>query len=226
LAAKQSNSKFEIITSFKLMNIYSGSLDISALENIINQNGIVKNYPKLHSKIYLFDDKKVVITSGNLTTGGLLKNYEYGIYTDDGKIVSRAVSDFSFLSKNENTGTIKKSDIETVRNILSKVPKTETVKLPKFKIETPEELNDIIDIPQSTITGSLKGWKLDVFNCVNSLSKQEFTLKDIYSFEKALSKLHPENNNVKDKIRQQLQNLRDVGLVEFKGDGNYKKLWL
>jgi hypothetical protein len=225
LLAKKSNTKFELITSFKLMNIYSGSIDISAVENIINHNGIVRNFSKLHSKIYLFDDKEVVITSGNLTNGGLLKNYECGIYTNDDRIVSKVVSDFLFLSQNQNTGTIKKTDIDMVRKILSKVPKTESIKLPKFEIEMPEEINDIIDIPQSSIIQSIKGWKLDVFNCLNNLTKQEFTLKDIYSFETALSILHPKNNNVKDKIRQQLQSLRDIGLIEFYGNGCYKKLW-
>ena len=32
------------------------------------------------------------------------------------------------------------------------------------------------------------------------------------------------NNFIKDKIRQQLQLLRDRGLIEFKGNGNYKKI--
>lgn len=35
---------------------------------------------------------------------------------------------------------------------------------------------------------------------------------------------HPENNHIKDKIRQQLQFLRDEGLVEFTTRGNYKKV--
>ena len=45
--AKQTESDFELITSFKLMSVYSGSLDLSALEIIISSNGIVKNFSKL-----------------------------------------------------------------------------------------------------------------------------------------------------------------------------------
>jgi type II restriction enzyme len=33
---------------------------------------------------------------------------------------------------------------------------------------------------------------------------------------------HPANNNIKAKIRQQLQFLRDKDLLEFIGDGRYK----
>jgi type II restriction enzyme len=32
------------------------------------------------------------------------------------------------------------------------------------------------------------------------------------------------NNFIKDKIRQQLQLLRDKGMIEFVGRGNYKKV--
>ncbi|MEK7131734.1 MAG: DpnI domain-containing protein [Patescibacteria group bacterium] len=67
-----------------------------------------------------------------------------------------------------------------------------------------------------------KGWLLDIMRCVESLGKQEFTLGAIYAFEKELSKLHPENKHLKDKIRQQLQILRDKGYLEFLDRGIYR----
>ena len=225
LGAKKKDTSLDLITSFKLMNIYSGSLDISALENILNSNGVVRNFPKLHSKIYLFDDKEVIITSGNLTNGGLMSNYEYGVYSNDNTLVSQVVSDFNLISTNENTGTIKKADIATVRSILSKIPKQETLKLPKFEIESPEEKFDVIEIENNLITSSLKGWKLEVFKCANSIPNQVFTLNEINKSETYLSELYPTNKHITDKIRQQLQYLRDLGLIEFLGNGKYKKLW-
>ncbi|MGD2080871.1 MAG: hypothetical protein PVJ36_07070 [Nitrospirota bacterium] len=50
-------------------------------------------------------------------------------------------------------------------------------------------------------------------------------MKDVYEHEERLSKLHPENKFVKAKIRQQLQQLRDLGLIEFLERGVYRKLW-
>jgi type II restriction enzyme len=44
---------------------------------------------------------------------------------------------------------------------------------------------------------------------IEKLNKKEFTLDEIYSFEHELKLKHPENNNIKPKIRQQLQFLRD-----------------
>ncbi|MDD2732125.1 MAG: DpnI domain-containing protein [Candidatus Pacebacteria bacterium] len=69
---------------------------------------------------------------------------------------------------------------------------------------------------------SAKGWLLDVMRCVDSLNKKEFALDEVYSFEKELSKLHPENKHIKDKIRQQLQFLRDKGYLDFVSRGYYR----
>jgi type II restriction enzyme len=69
-----------------------------------------------------------------------------------------------------------------------------------------------------------RGWLFDVLNCVNSFSPEIFSLSDIYSFENSLNQKHPDNNNVKAKIRQQLQFLRDKGFIEFLGGGQYRKI--
>jgi type II restriction enzyme len=69
---------------------------------------------------------------------------------------------------------------------------------------------------------NLKGWILDIMNCIDKIGKKEFLLYEIYKFEDILSQKHPENKHVKDKIRQQLQFLRDKGYLEFLGKGKYK----
>lgn len=75
---------------------------------------------------------------------------------------------------------------------------------------------------RETKKADLKGWILDVMNCIDKLNKKEFTLSEIYKFENILSQKHPENKHVKDKIRQQLQFLRDRGYLEFIDSGKYK----
>ena len=67
-----------------------------------------------------------------------------------------------------------------------------------------------------------RGWTLDVLNAVRSLSRVEFSLADLYARAGALAKLHPKNLHVRDKIRQQLQVLRNLGFVEFLGNGSYR----
>lgn len=67
-----------------------------------------------------------------------------------------------------------------------------------------------------------KGWVLDVMNCVDKLGKNEFKLDEVYKFESELQAKHPDNNHIKDKIRQQLQPLRDKGYLSFVSRGKYK----
>jgi len=68
---------------------------------------------------------------------------------------------------------------------------------------------------------SSRGWTADVLACVRKLGKGTFTLSDVYGFEDSLSELHPSNRNVRPKIRQQLQVLRDHGIIKFLGNGKY-----
>jgi|SRR3989338_1109283 len=69
---------------------------------------------------------------------------------------------------------------------------------------------------------SAKGWLLDVMRSIEKLNKPEFALDDVYIFENELSELHPENKHIKDKIRQQLQVLRDKGYLDFVSRGYYR----
>lgn len=69
-----------------------------------------------------------------------------------------------------------------------------------------------------------RGWLLDTLNCVERIKGKEFTLNQIYSFEEEFRQKHPENNFVRDKLRQQLQYLRDKGFIEFVSPGHYRKI--
>lgn len=67
-----------------------------------------------------------------------------------------------------------------------------------------------------------RGWLISVLRCCERIGRPEFSLEEVYRYETALSKLFPQNNNVRPKIRQQLQRLRDAGIVEFMGRGIYR----
>ena len=67
--------------------------------------------------------------------------------------------------------------------------------------------------PLGEIKAKERGWTLDVLRVVQSLGKKEFRTFDMYEFERQFEKLHPDNRHVRDKIRQQLQVLRDRGFL-------------
>ena len=77
------------------MPICQGSTDSSAIRLFLEglSSSEVYHLPKLHAKIYVSGVKQAIITSGNLTRGGLYSNYEYGICIDDPATVANIRSD-------------------------------------------------------------------------------------------------------------------------------------
>lgn len=109
--------------------------------------------------------------------------------------------------------------------LLNNVPESGKVYFVHNGLVTPQE--DVLSKWQKTLflreekEISAKGWLLDVMRCVEKIRKADFTLEDVYLYERELALLHPENNHVRDKIRQQLQVLRDKKYLEFVSRGKY-----
>ena len=68
-----------------------------------------------------------------------------------------------------------------------------------------------------------KGWLLAMMKCIDKLPEQ-FDLQQVYAFEQVLSVQFPEYKHITDKIRQQLQILRNQNVIEFLGGGKYIKI--
>ncbi len=67
-----------------------------------------------------------------------------------------------------------------------------------------------------------RGWLFEVLRAVEAIGRAEFELEAVYAAEGRLGALYSGNRNVRAKIRQQLQVLRDAGMVEFLGRGRYR----
>lgn len=76
--------------------------------------------------------------------------------------------------------------------------------------------------PLQKVRLEARGWRLDVLNAVRKLGREEFTLAEVNQFADELAQLHPRNKHVEEKIRQQLQRLRDLGFLEFVERGRYR----
>jgi type II restriction enzyme len=75
---------------------------------------------------------------------------------------------------------------------------------------------------QGTKDLKARSWLLDIILEIEKLNKKDFTLAEIYKAENTLKSKHPENNHIRDKIRQQLQVLRDKKYLDFMSPGNYR----
>ncbi len=92
-----------------------------------------------------------------------------------------------------------------------------------------EDKSKVVDQYQRTLSLQTtkidaRGWLLDVLKCVEKIPNDDFRLDDVYSFADELQEKHPDNKFVRDKIRQQLQYLRDKGFIQFTSRGHYRKV--
>ena len=78
--------------------------------------------------------------------------------------------------------------------------------------------------PLSQIKSRERGWTLAILNAIQSAGWSEFTTNAAYGFEQGLRKLFPSNKHIRQKIRQQLQVLRDTGLLTHVSRGVWRTL--
>lgn len=87
------------LTNISPQNICQGATDPTALrilaENVSTTT--VVHLARLHAKVYIADSTCAIITSGNLTGGGLYRNHEYSVATRDSNVVGKVRHDFEGL---------------------------------------------------------------------------------------------------------------------------------
>ena len=111
--------------------------------------------------------------------------------------------------------------------LLNKIPETGIIPIIKDGIIMDNDaVMKKIKKADSLKTGNIetRGWLLDILTCVERMPNEMFKLSEMYGFEEELSLKHPDNHHVRDKIREQLQVLRDRGIIEFVSRGEYRKL--
>lgn len=89
--------KIQLITRFNLNDFRSGVSSLNAIEVLLKHGVEIKGIQDLHTKMYLFDYKSVIITSANFTSGGFFNNREFGVITDESQVVNNAQSYFEEL---------------------------------------------------------------------------------------------------------------------------------
>ncbi|MDR2834840.1 MAG: phospholipase D-like domain-containing protein [Bacteroidales bacterium] len=90
-----SNKNIHIITNLSVRNIVDNVTQPSALLKIYDsfKNTTVSSLAKLHAKVYIIDDLFAVISSANLTYGGLKSNFEYGVLIDEKQTIQTVKQD-------------------------------------------------------------------------------------------------------------------------------------
>lgn len=108
--------------------------------------------------------------------------------------------------------------------MLDRIPRDARIPVIEMgKVVSPSEVRQAYKKvkPFEKLSVEKRGWTLDVLNIVRSLRKKDFTLCEMYAHFDELEKLHPQNRHIEPKIRQQLQELRNMGILKFLGRGRY-----
>jgi hypothetical protein len=90
---------FELITRFNLRDFASNVSSLDGLKFSVECGANIFGVRDLHSKIYLFDKRSAIITSANLTSGGMINNYECGIYITDKSTIQKIHNYFNELKR-------------------------------------------------------------------------------------------------------------------------------
>ena len=113
LSVLKNDIAFELITDFSLNNIVSGVTSIDACRLLMNffSKLSIRFLPSLHAKVYVFDSRAAVVTSGNLTEGGLVNNFEMGAVfhqADQVKSIKTFTSQYGELGTRIDCGDLDK----------------------------------------------------------------------------------------------------------------------
>src|SRR5258708_1000663 len=81
----RTKGSLHFLTDLSPLNICQSSTDPSAILSLSRgfQASTVVHLPRVHAKVFVADNVAAIITSANLTRGGLSRNYEYGVEVHD-----------------------------------------------------------------------------------------------------------------------------------------------
>lgn len=84
-----------VITDLSVKALVQNSTDLDALIEAADRvpNTAVTYLPRIHAKVFAADERLALIGSFNCTTGGLARNFEYGVRVDDPSVVRKIRQD-------------------------------------------------------------------------------------------------------------------------------------
>jgi HKD family nuclease len=183
-------------------------------------NPLTDDTPVYHPKLYIFKEEAkalVVIGSSNLTEGGLKDNVEINAIlslSDGDELLSDIYALYNRLKFQPNRFEPDLDFIEAYNEVSARL------RMGERSVRSKRNVNELMlelrkregKLPKPRVTpGDLFGWQKIVFE---RLPDGQFKTSDIYEFEDEFRRYYPENRNIRAKIRQILQQLRDLGLIK------------
>lgn len=112
--------KLLVITRASLDDFYGGVSDIEALKLLVDAGAQVRVVRNLHTKLYIFGNARVILTSANLTEKALRSNHEFGFVADSRTVVRDCTAYFTELwagsGQNISSGKLTKWQREVAKH--------------------------------------------------------------------------------------------------------------
>jgi hypothetical protein len=138
----QRNVNCRLITRFNPVDFWRGVSDAEVLHRLAKRGVIIKSRRGLHAKAYFFDGNVSVITSANLTRGGVATNYELGLQFTKGECLG------AFREAETLWDSLKETfSPERIKEVLDKLQAYKE-KHPTETSELPHELADQSEVPE------------------------------------------------------------------------------
>ncbi len=215
-----------LVTRTDLRDFAKGASDIDAVCDIARLGARVMSLPRLHAKVYVIDNRSALVTSANATPSGMRRNWECGVAIEDEQEVLRlAKLLLAGFGASEQPQRWTLSDLEKLREPVRVLRASLPPAVPTATTGL-EEHPEVILSPEHwvNLNTGLPGWMQLTLEGVVQQNREVFDIREIYrTCLPIVAKRYPGNRFPRQKLRQQLQRLRDLGMIEFLGDGRYRR---
>jgi hypothetical protein len=216
-----------LLTRTLLGDFASNASDLDALCALAERGGGIFSLSSLHAKVYVVDKKSALITSANATFSGMYRNRECGVEIKNRAVINtlRGLIESGFGSSRrpqlwtrDDLEELRKP-VEALRAALSRV-----TTLREAAVEAPPRVR-LQRRQLARLVESFSGWLQLTMEGISRIPSDTFTMNGVFAACAPLAASRfPENRHVREKLRQQMQRLRDLGLVLFLGGGRYERL--
>lgn len=220
-----SSIRITLLTRTRLVDFAAGASNLEAVAGLAGSNVRVLSLDRLHAKTYVFDNKHALVTSANATFSGLRRNIECGIAVTDAFVANSLGAQVR-----SGFGAMPAPTVWSESQLRALIPSVDFLKsrLPtRAQIRAHEgEAAQILELPKADaeeLLSSRAGWTRLVFQQLLRTGSHTFTTeKALQACAPEISRRYPANRHPREKVRQQLQVLRDLGLIEFLTPGHYR----
>jgi hypothetical protein len=216
-----------LLTRTTLADFASHASDLDAVRALASRAGGILSLSSLHAKVYVVGKKRALITSANSTFSGMHRNRECGFEvtkrTDVESLDAFIKTGFGSSPMPQRWTADDLDELRLPVELLrTAIPRVATLRGQRIeallRIKLPRrQYRELIH--------GFSGWLRLTLEGVSHIPSGVFTMNEVMASCAPLAAVRfPENRHVREKLRQQMQRLRDLGLVLFLGNGRYERL--